>query len=124
MILIVGGMGQGKLEYVLNRTGLTRQSVAYTPQGAKDKAIFAGLETWVREHETVDEAMDALLEENPDIILLCDEVGCGVVPLLPEERAWRERVGRLCCRLAQRAQRVERVFCGITMVLKGAGEWN
>ena len=36
----------------------------------------------------------------------------------------REAVGRLCCRLAERAERVERIFCGLPMVLKGEGPWN
>ena len=40
------------------------------------------------------------------------------------ERARREAVGRLCCRLAERAERVERIFCGLPMVLKGEGPWN
>ena len=47
-----------------------------------------------------------------------------MVPVEPEQRTWREAVGRLCCRLAQRAERVERIFCGLPMVLKGAGTWS
>ena len=55
----------------------------------------------------------------------CDEVGCGVVPMDPGQRAWREQVGRLCCRLAARAERVERIFCGLPMTLKGDPRaWN
>ena len=53
-----------------------------------------------------------------------ERVGCGVVPLDPAERAWREEVGRLCCALAQKAERVERIFCGLSMVLKGEGTWK
>ena len=53
-------------------------------------------------------------------------IGTLDVPLLPqgEELARREAVGRLCCRLAARAARVERIFCGLPMVLKGEGPWN
>ena len=85
MILIIGGAGQGKLDYVLQKTG-------YGPAQV--------------------------------VILICDEVGCGVVPVEPAQRARREAVGRLCCRLAERAERVERIFCGLPMVLKGEGPWN
>ncbi|MEG0441579.1 MAG: bifunctional adenosylcobinamide kinase/adenosylcobinamide-phosphate guanylyltransferase [Oscillospiraceae bacterium] len=60
----------------------------------------------------------------PRVIILCDEVGCGVVPIAPEERAYRETVGRLCCRLAEQAVGVERVFCGLAMCLKGETIWN
>ena len=47
------------------------------------------------------------------------EVGGGVVPLDPNEREARERAGRLACLLAERADTVVRVFCGIPRVLKG-----
>ena len=54
----------------------------------------------------------------PDAVLVCDEIGCGVVPIQPQERQWREQTGRLCCLLAKRAERVVRVFVGRPMVLK------
>jgi dipeptidase D len=57
-------------------------------------------------------------------VVVCREVGCGVVPVEPAQRTRREAVGRLCCRLAARAERVERIFCGLPMVLKGEGPWN
>ena len=47
------------------------------------------------------------------------ELGSGVVPADPDERAARERAGRLACLLAERADTVVRVFCGIPRVLKG-----
>ena len=118
MILIIGGVGQGKLDYVLRRTGYTRAQVAHTPEQAETLPVFYGLERWPE----LDEAR--LLSANPEVILICAEVGCGVVPADPAQRKWREGVGRLCCRLARRASRVERIFCGLPMVLKGEGEWN
>ena len=125
MILIIGGAGQGKLDYALAKTGLTPEQAAYDPEGARDKRIFAHLERWAREAEDVEGPMEELLAANPEVIILCDEVGCGVVPVAPDERAWRERVGRLCCALARRADRVERIFCGLSMVLKGDSQaWN
>ena len=118
MILIIGGAGQGKLDYVLQKTGYGPAQVARTPEEARTRPVFAGLEDWPE----LDEA--ALLEANPDVILICDEGGCGVVPVEPAQRARREAVGRLCCRLAERAERVERILCGLPMVLKGEGPWN
>ena len=38
------------------------------------------------------------LAETQDLVLIYPEVGSGVVPLDPEERAWREAVGRVGCR--------------------------
>ena len=77
MILIVGGAGQGKLDYVLQKTGYTPDQVAHTPEQAKTRPIFDGVEQWPH----LDEA--ELLSANPDLILICDEVGCGVVPRDP-----------------------------------------
>ena len=109
MRLIIGGKGQGKLDYAL--------SLGYGPEDVAtslptDKPILYGLQNLTRENE----ALQA--EDIPDCIVICDELGCGVVPLDPAERAWRERTGRLCCELAKRADRVDRVFCGIAMGLK------
>ena len=118
MTLIIGGAGQGKLDYVLQKTGYDPGQVAHDPEGARTRPIFDSLENW----PGLDE--NELLAANPDIILICDEVGCGVVPVDPAQRARREAVGRLCCRLAARAERVERIFCGLPMVLKGEGPWN
>ena len=118
MILIIGGAGQGKLEYVLQKTGLGPEQVARDPETARSRPVFAGVEQWPELEE------NELLAANPEIILICDEVGSGVVPMDPAQRTWREQVGRLCCRLAARAERVERIFCGLSMVLKGEGTWN
>lgn len=52
-------------------------------------------------------------------VVIATEVGSGVVPVDAEERAAREAAGRLNCLLAQQADAVARVFCGIPMVLKG-----
>lgn len=54
-----------------------------------------------------------------DKILLCEDIACGVVPIDPEQRAWREAVGRMNAMLAARAERVTRIFCGLPMELKG-----
>ena len=50
--------------------------------------------------------------------MVSDEIGLGVVPLDPFERLWREETGRALCVLAERAQRVERICCGLGMRLK------
>lgn len=52
-------------------------------------------------------------------IVISTEVGGGVVPIDPAERAAREAAGRLACLLAARADCVVQLFCGIPTVLKG-----
>ena len=123
MILLIGGTGQGKLAYALEKTGCGPEAVAHDPVSARTRPIFDGLADWVRAHPG--EGLGDLLEANPNVVILCDEVGCGVVPMDRSDRDWRERVGRTCCTLAARAELVVRVYCGIPTVLKGDGtHWN
>ena len=61
-----------------------------------------------------------LIRENPNIILVTDEVGYGVVPVDAFDRAYREAVGRVCTELAAFSTRVTRVVCGIGTVIKDA----
>lgn len=52
--------------------------------------------------------------------VLATEVGSGVVPADASEREARERAGLLNRLLAERAETVVRVFCGIPAYLKGS----
>ena len=52
-------------------------------------------------------------------IVMATEVGGGVVPMDAGARHDREQAGRLACLLAERADTVVRVCCGIPQVLKG-----
>ena len=122
MNLIVGGAGQGKLACALQLTGLDESAVSRNP--AEIRPIVAGLETWLRHVDDPWPALEQLLAACPDVTIVCDEVGSGVVPMEKTDRLWRERVGRTCCALAERADRVIRVYCGIPTVLKGAPLWN
>ena len=53
------------------------------------------------------------------VVIAC-EVGGGVIPLDRGERIWRENAGRLACLLADRADRVILVHCGIGICIKPA----
>ena len=115
MKLIVGGLGQGMLAWALKEYGLTEADVARTAAEAAARPVLEGLEELLRDP---DFGLEPVLEANPDLILICRELGCGVVPLDKTQRDWRERVGRVCCDLAQKADTVVRVFCGIGQVIK------
>ena len=52
-------------------------------------------------------------------IVIATEVGGGVVPVDAGQRAARESAGRLACLLADRADCVVQMFCGIPTILKG-----
>ena len=69
---------------------------------------------------SVDQLAEDLIRVNPDVILVSDEVGYGVVPIDAFDRAYRETVGRICTKLAGYSHRVMRVVCGIGTVIKDA----
>lgn len=124
MKLIIGGMGQGKLAYVLKKTGLSETAVSRT---LSPKPIVYGLHQIIRDLLAQGKEPTEVLDfaaAYPETIFICDEVGAGVVPVHPEEREWREAVGRMCCELAKRSDTVIRIFCGLPMTLKGEEEWN
>ena len=52
-------------------------------------------------------------------MVIATEIGGGIVPIDPAERAAREAAGRLACLLAARARCVVEMFCGLPTVLKG-----
>lgn len=96
-----------------------------------DERISAGKTKMVREQtkETenieirIEEVMyrylDMILKKNPNAVITCDEIGCGIVPIDKTDRLWREMSGDACQYLAARAVKVCRVVCGIPMALKG-----
>lgn len=122
MRLIIGGAGQGKQDYVKRTYGLTDADIARSLSEAEKALCLYGLETVIKEELSRQndpiQQIASLIERNPSLIVISDEVGCGVVPIDREERLWRETVGRMCCRLAECAESVERIFCGISMKLK------
>ena len=62
------------------------------------------------------ESLPALVQYD---VVTATEVGGGVVPIDPAQRAAREAAGRLACLLAERADCVVQMFCGLPTVLKG-----
>ena len=66
------------------------------------------------------ESLPALADELAQYdVVTAAEVGGGVVPIDPAQRAAREAAGRLACLLAERADCVVQIFCGLPTVLKG-----
>ena len=120
MILFIGGRCQGKAAYAAAQTGLT--PVCCTPEQALAAPAINCLHLTLRQVVEQGGAGEAfartLLEHNPGAVVVCDEIGLGVVPLDPFERRWREETGRALCLLAAAAGRVERITCGLGQRLK------
>ena len=108
MILVVGGFAAGKRAYV-------REALGYADNRMSDNIdddvpVFYGLES------QPGTPLEKLLQKD---VVLCDEIGCGLVPMDAGERQRREQVGRLCIQLAREADRVIRVVCGVGSDIKG-----
>ncbi|MDD3367883.1 MAG: bifunctional adenosylcobinamide kinase/adenosylcobinamide-phosphate guanylyltransferase [Lachnospiraceae bacterium] len=132
MKLIIGGCCQGKLQYVYRTSGLLQDAVLYGVENKyKTDEIQIPVEgTWIwndfqdwfqkmlEERKDPETTADQLLIDHSNIIIICDEIGNGIVPLSIEERLYRERLGKYLCSLAERAESVERILCGLSQKLK------
>lgn len=68
--------------------------------------------------EEVGRLVRRLIETNPDRVIVCTEIGYGLVPVDAFDRAYRETVGRICTGLAGKAAAVDRIVCGIDTRIK------
>lgn len=59
-----------------------------------------------------------LIQENPSVVIIGDEIGSGIVPIDKNDRNFRENYGRIMCDLVQNADKVIRITCGICQELK------
>ncbi len=131
MILIIGGFAQGKLHYVeqhyvqceIGQEVPVLDGTLELPAGAgASQAIVNHLHRYIREQlqqgTDPEETLEDFLKKHPDSILICDEIGNGIVPMEAEERIYRERTGRILERLAAQADEVVRVVCGIGQKIK------
>ncbi len=108
MMLITGPLWSGKRAFACRVLGCT-------PEELSARAVWD-----VQDLAADCDNLEALAEElSAREAVLMTEVGAGVVPMDPAQRASREAAGRLACLLAARADCVVRVFCGLPLVLKG-----
>ncbi|MBQ3276388.1 MAG: bifunctional adenosylcobinamide kinase/adenosylcobinamide-phosphate guanylyltransferase [Oscillospiraceae bacterium] len=119
MDLIIGGAFQGKLDYARNAFGLREEEiVTCTPDSEPDwnARCLCRVEDYVL--DCVRRGVSPEEKFRPDAVLVGRDIFCGVVPIDPEERAWREETGRSDSRLSRGADSVTRLFCGIPQKLK------
>lgn len=118
-ILLVGGAHQGKRQYAESAYGVAPGDFAETLSAGAVDGLHRLVRQLMEEGEDPESAVLGALEHRGGWVVLCDEIGGGVVPVDAFDRRWREETGRLCCKLAERADIVERVSCGIPLRLKG-----
>ena len=132
MILYTGGIAQGKRKLAEERFG---NACRYLDGVFPDKPADRGevmvilhpehlMPSVENDEEIIKEASrlaDKLLslEENGGILLIIsEEMGCGVVPVDKKELFLRECAGRLQIEIAKRSKEVIRVIAGLAVRIK------
>ena len=129
LILITGGAYQGKstcakklVEKYVSSGETELLASGQSPAAGKNWELIENIHLLVREclQENRDpyEKIEHLIGRYSDVILTVTELGCGIVPVDPFDRKWRETTGRVCCKLAGQADEVYRVTCGIPTRIK------
>ena len=133
MRLYIGGSFQGKTEYVCSawaqehpgKIALVSDGDSYPSDQPEQADILDHFHLLVRrfledgqEESAIQNFVRKIFAQNPDIWIVCDEVGMGIVPIDVFERQYREAVGRCLCELAREADQVIRIICGIGVNIK------
>ena len=128
MILVFGGAYQGKTEYAQGLCGAAADKTTdisdLSDGGEPDftKEIITGLDAFALRcvHEGVSPAdyFRERREQWEHCVLVATDISQGVVPIDKTLRAAREANGRLLIYLAEEAEQVHRVFCGIGKRIK------
>lgn len=130
MKLIIGGFSQGKLAYVLENEPVTTADVidgAICDLGEiidiEEIKVVDHLHLLIRrfmdEQKVVPDAfIMEIVKKNPDVVFICDDIGCGIVPADEFERNWRDKTGEICRKLAAGANCVVRMMAGIPQIIK------
>ncbi|MBQ3919385.1 MAG: bifunctional adenosylcobinamide kinase/adenosylcobinamide-phosphate guanylyltransferase [Oscillospiraceae bacterium] len=120
MIFITGGAYQGKIRYARS-LGARDEDIIH---GGKFCALPQHISCIAEYHLHIRRQIEAGIDPaeaaralDADIVIM-DEIGCGIIPLDREERIWREQTGIVGCILAERADTVVRLVCGIPQTIK------
>ncbi len=127
MKLIIGGGYQRKMEYALSLIGDREIEIAEgencTMEEVCKKPLIHNFHQFLRrmieEEKDLESVIKFILKANPDVMIVTDEIGSGIVPVDEFDRMAREQTGRACCMLAKEAEEVHRVIAGIGMKIKG-----
>ena len=117
MILVTGGVASGKRTYV--------SSLGYSPDDfaqavLDERPVVYDAQELVRNVDEQDASFGEIADHlTSKSVVICTEVGAGIVPLDKGQRLFRERAGRLTAMLAARADAVVRMVCGIPSIVKG-----
>ena len=132
MKLIIGGYSQGKLAFAKEKYALSDECIFEDELPSKEEKeklvsenktiVIHNLHKWIRkrikEGKRAEEEIASFVNSYPNVIIICDEIGNGIVPMDPFERVYRERTGRILIDLAKEAEEVWRVVCSLGQKIK------
>lgn len=125
MKLVIGGTFQGKTAYAKNTYAVDEW---IDGRDCEWDAVFSAkgihhfheyIKRLLEEKKEIKGFAEKLITENPNAVIVTNELGYGVVPLEAFDRLYRETTGRVCTVLAAASDEVTRVVCGIGQVIKG-----
>ena len=144
MELYIGGYAQGKLTYVRKKypgaqiydenswqqtkSGMCteRDQEETDVQGDNGRIVICNhlhriIAAELAKGKTQAEILAELLDINQrheKVCFICDEIGNGIVPIEKAERDYREVTGRILTELAEQAETVVRILCGLGQCIK------
>lgn len=124
LILVTGGAFQGKRGYAAKLCPDRRWAdgaVCPLEEIRSCRAVdrfHLFVRRWLETGKRKETLLREMKEISKDLILVSDEIGCGIVPVDPFERNYREAEGRIMTELAAEAEEVHRVVCGIGMRIR------
>ena len=147
MVLIFGGAYQGKLDYAKITYHLKEEDIFHcgnlcdsvqegtdkpaeidklektdNPKIDFNKRCVYNLEYFilacVKEQKEANDYLKTHASKWQNKIIICTDISQGIVPIEKDMRAWREMTGRTMNYLADQAETVIRIFCGLPQTLK------
>lgn len=126
MKLIIGGAFQGKKKFAETLTGIPAGQFAdglvCEKEAVFEQPVICHFHECVRrmleKNQDTTTLVHEILKKNPDLVIISNELGYGVVPTGQFDRHYRETTGRICTQAAAAAEEVYRVVCGIPTRIK------
>ncbi len=127
MKLIIGGVFQGKKAFAQQLTGISIEQAVDGKTCTWEELLQAPMiyhfhefvKRRIEDELPYKQLAQELIANNPQVVIVTNELGYGVVPVEKFDRTYREDTSRLCCELAAASEQVWRVYCGIGTCIKG-----
>ena len=127
MILIFGGVYQGKLDFAIKKFNIHKDDICFCNEEKaeidKSKKLIYNMEKYIlaciREGKNEEYIKSQLGDKSlKDKVVICTDISQGVVPIEKEQRLLRDMTGRITTMLSENAEEVYRIFCGLSQKLK------